>query len=314
MSYKILTKPTVGNRWSTKVADVPDGQWIVLDVYWERHEYRGPKAPDKRDAEVIGLGDHPVTRHRTHEHSYNNAGGGISETGFFAFTSAYPFAVVQYHGIGENYVFANVWSARQIHKDELGRYPDLPGLPEVVCERADQKRGGVRKFVRWSEVAASYGEANLRKLWGMFMPFWRKDYGVTYAEASNVAAVRYPGSLGQPRAYWSEEFRTGFTEERVQKHIDEHGLEQERADALHARMEKFRQDRRIEHAALVEQVRNRQWVPGGLWDDPVLELEHLCVPLSFARSVLICKRFGFVPDFSGAMAAMALYKAKSETA
>lgn len=315
----IKTRPTLANRSSVGVVEVPDGQWVVEHVYWERHygSHGGrPNAPDLRDAEVIGLGDRVPQYHCTSGSSYRNGGGGMSGIEFRAIVSSHPFAVVQHHTVGADYVFASVTSARQIHKGELGHYPMLPGLPDVVCRRS-YGNGKEREFVKWSEVAATYGETDLRQLWRTFMPFRppSNDFLVTYEEAQNVGQVHYPRSFnGTPSAYYSDAFRTGFTEERIEAVIASRNRpDPEADDCLRARMKDLRERLQIEHEQHVKKVCARQWVIGHvLWDDPVLQLEHLCVPVAFARSVLICKRFGYVPDFAELMAAVARHEAMNK--
>jgi hypothetical protein len=311
MSYKIRTQPTVACRTSVPLHEVPDGQWVVEDIYFERHMVPGVRQCANLDPRVIISNNRKVVFYETNSSSYANAGGGQSRTWFSTAACTHPFAVVSCHAVGADHVFASIMTARQIHKGELGRYPTLPGMPEVVCQRIGTD-GKAQKFVRWSEVAAAYGETDLRRLWTMFMPFCGRDLCVTYMEAENIGRVYYAQRYdGRPLDYYSDEFRTLFTDERVEE-IARRQPDSDKADALRRRMQEDSRRLLCEHEEHVKKIRLRRWVIDSiLWDDPVLQLEHLFVPVAFARSVLTCKRFGYIPDFRQQMEAKAREDARA---
>lgn len=289
MSYTLKT------AYGQKV-EVPDGWWINTmtdEIHGCPADY--PVGRQDPPEEVVGVKPNGYQLHCTAEQPYRNGAGGYSSIRKMTVSSRFPFAVVRRTMVGTEFEGVDIRPARQIHKSELGRYPTLPNLPKV-CHRIMGERDRMVEFVQWADVASAYGEPDLRKLWRDMMPLEGYGLTVTYRETMNIATVCYPRPVdGKVLCHTSLEFTSLSAPERVEKYIAEHAEEynQQRADALRTRMREMHTRRATDHAEWVKNIMGRKTIPRHLlWDDPILQFGHLCVPISFARSILSAKRYG----------------------
>lgn len=284
---------------------IADGKWIgqmTVEIHDAPPNY--PVGRQDPAPEVIGVEKKDCRFYCMARQSYRNGTGCWSEIRVMTVVSHFPFAVLKRNMVGTEFENADIRPARQVHKGELGRYPKLPNLPKV-CHQIMGEDGKVREFVQWSEVAAAYGEFDLRKLWRDMLPLARRfDFQATYRETMQTARVHYPRPVtGNKLTHITEEFLSCSSPERVEnyitRHADEYGAE--KTNRLRTKMKETHARRLADHQDWVCRIRERKTIPGELlWDDPVLQFDHLCVPLSFARSILLAKRFGFVPNVNRA--------------
>ncbi len=301
-----------------EVARVPEGQWvakITLTGCTADTNWRGPPSPKDRDPEVIGA-DRKKMNHFELRGGYNcpNAGGGYTWSRELLIASHQPFAVVRSLFVGPTHYRAKIEPSRQIHKGELGRDAPLNVLP-AVTRSEDMWEGAKRTtaWVEWSEIAKMYGESDLRKLWNMFMPFVSPSEHYVTSGGFSYLPVRYADTGGHGRVFYRPTSNYGL---RLKHWLDvpfdgsEYDAKRARMPQHAAKITEFETRRREDHEERLIKVRARQRIPDVLHDDPVLALEHLCVPVSFAKSILYCKQFGYIPDFSKDMEAQAGYWAE----
>jgi len=278
---------------------IADGKWVgqmTVEIHNSPPEY--PVGRRDPDAEVIGVNKNDYWLHSTATKSYRNATGCWSQIRTVAVVSRFPFAVLTRHMVGTEFELADICPARQIHNGELGRYPELPNLPRV-CHQITGQNGKMLKFVSWAEVAQAYGETDFWKLWQATMPLAPGfDFYVTYQETTEMARVCYPRPVnGVELTHTSTEFSSRHTPDRVEEYIAKHcdPSNTETVDRLRARMNDMYQRHLSGHLDWLRNTREHKTIPRDLlWDDPIIDLDHLCVPLGFARSVLLARRFGLI--------------------
>lgn len=286
MGYVIVKRP------SRETVPVEDGKWVA-----ERRIEHYSHAPQNVPL-VLGItpddwSNGTVWTVVVSRDQYTTGNGGWADHSSHMLIADKPFAVLTINVIAGYCASASLLPARQIHRGELGREAPIDNLPAVWH---DQSAGGnPRHWVHWMDVAMAYGENDPSKLWQEFIPFSRK-LPVCYQGSKAFSRVCYPQRLvGRSLEHYSPwvPASEAEVEERIAKMVSI-GMGPEGVQRVRNWFREKDDHLRSYDAAIAAGKILPQEV---LWDDPVLRLERMSVPLAFAKDVLRCKQFGYHPNF-----------------
>lgn len=173
--FVIVLKPGTPDE---SCIEVPEGKWVACALSQRWASELGGKPPAvKHERRWTIAGPDPAKKH-VRQSGEGFPKGANYRSAEWQFVSDKPFGIIEERRQNDKRVGGLYFScARQIHKGELGRKPELPRLPRFAREAPDRE-GHRHGWARFSEVSEIVGMKPIEFIC-RFAPFADVDDGST---------------------------------------------------------------------------------------------------------------------------------------